>query len=238
MAEGKAIERLMGFGLTRQEAVIYECLLRARKLTGYEAAKLTGISRSNAYGSLANLIEKGAAYSEDEENVRKYIPVHLVEFCDNYIGKIKRDSKWLATNIISAKAEEEGYITIEGKEHILNKIRNLLRQVEERVYISGSKTSLAEIIQDINELVKANKKVVIITDEPVSIVGVKVYVGNNRKNQIGVIADSKYVLTGEYGREGNNTCLYSGQKNFVELYKNALSNEIKLIRYEGRSTMR
>ena len=26
-----------------------------------------------------------------------------------------------------------------------------------------------------------------------------------------------------------NTCLYSGQKNFVNLYKTALSNEIKLL---------
>ena len=26
-----------------------------------------------------------------------------------------------------------------------------------------------------------------------------------------------------------NTCLYSGQKNFVELYKTALGNEIKLL---------
>lgn len=47
--------------------------------------------------------------------------------------------------------------------------------------------------------------------------------------RIGVIADSRYVLTGEYGIGSQNTCLYSGQKNFVELYKSALSNEIKLL---------
>ena len=54
--------------------------------------------------------------------------------------------------------------------------------------------------------------------------------------QVGVIADSKYVLTGEYGEGSMNTCLYSGQKNFVELYKTALANEIKLlsIREENR----
>ena len=53
--------------------------------------------------------------------------------------------------------------------------------------------------------------------------------GNNRGMQIGVITDSRYVLTGEYGEGSINTCLYSGQKNFVELYKSALSNEIKLL---------
>ena len=57
----------------------------------------------------------------------------------------------------------------------------------------------------------------------------KVYFGENRGMQIGIIADSKYVLTGEYGEGSMNTCLYSGQKNFVELYKTALANEIKLL---------
>ena len=47
--------------------------------------------------------------------------------------------------------------------------------------------------------------------------------------QIGIITDSKHVLTGEYGKGSMNTCLYSGQKNFVELYKTALANEIKLL---------
>ena len=52
-------ERLTEFGLTRQEACIYECLLMEGKTTGYEVAKKIGISRSNAYASLASMTEKG-----------------------------------------------------------------------------------------------------------------------------------------------------------------------------------
>ena len=73
------------------------------------------------------------------------------------------------------------------------------------------------------------KKVVIITYQPVTFDNAKVYVAEARGMQIGVIADSKYVLTGEYGEGSRNTCLYSGQENFVELYKTALANEIKLV---------
>ena len=60
MDEMSFIEKLMVFGLTRQEASIYLCLYRNGILTGYEAAKLTGISRSNVYNALAGLAEKGA----------------------------------------------------------------------------------------------------------------------------------------------------------------------------------
>lgn len=62
MDEMSYVEKLMMFGLTRQEASIYLCLNRNGTLTGYEAAKLTGISRSNVYNALAGLTEKGAAY--------------------------------------------------------------------------------------------------------------------------------------------------------------------------------
>lgn len=82
----------------------------------------------------------------------------------------------------------------------------------------------------------AHKKVVIITDQPVSYENARVYVGGPRQTQIGVITDSKYVLTGEYGEGSINTCLYSGQKNFVELYKRALSNEIEILAIREEQT--
>ena len=50
MEQTSFTERLMEFGLTRQEASIYQCLLTEGKVTGYEVAKQTGISRSNFYG--------------------------------------------------------------------------------------------------------------------------------------------------------------------------------------------
>ena len=62
MDETIILEKLMGFGMTRQEAVIYLCLYKKGGLTGYEVSKQTGISRSNVYGSLSNLAEAGAAY--------------------------------------------------------------------------------------------------------------------------------------------------------------------------------
>ena len=55
------IESLTATGLTRQEAQLYLLLHTEGVMTGYEAAKQSGISRSNAYMSLAGLVAKGAA---------------------------------------------------------------------------------------------------------------------------------------------------------------------------------
>ena len=222
-------ERLMEFGLTRQEATIYQCLLGEGKMTGYEVAKQTGISRSNAYNSLASMTEKGAAYLVEEGNTRKYMPVPVEEFCKNRIRRMEEARQWLKIHVPSEKTHVEGYITIEGARNILDKMRNLLDKVEQRVYISCTRNYLLLLVRELEELKRAGKKVVIVTDQPVTFIGAKVYVGKSRGMQIGVIADSRYVLTGEYGEGSMNTCLYSGQKNFVELYKTALGNEIKLL---------
>ncbi len=227
--EGKTFtERLMEFGLTRQEAGIYGCLLGEGKTTGYEAAKQLGISRSNAYNSLASMTEKGAACLVEEGTTRKYAPVPLDEFCKNRIRRLEESKRWLIGHMPAEKTYVDGYITIEGAEHILDKIRNLLLKTEERVYISCASNYLLLFIHEVEKLIKERKRVVVITDQPVNFGNAKVYVGASRGMQIGIISDSKYVLTGEYGEGSINTCLYSGQKNFVELYKRALANEIKL----------
>ena len=80
MDESREIEYLMHFGLSRQEALIYRKLLEGGKKTGYEIARDTGISRSNAYASLAAMVEKGAAYLV-EGDAKRYIPIVPQEFC-------------------------------------------------------------------------------------------------------------------------------------------------------------
>lgn len=164
-----------------------------------------------------------------EESAKKYIPVALEEFCENYIRKMKSVKDWLMENQPQKKSDEEGYITIDGAEHILDKAQTLLDQIEARVYISGKPEFVDLLKPGLEEAIKHEKKVVIVTDTAYVLKGAKIYVSEDKGKQVGVIVDSKYTLTGEYGMGSTNTCLYSGQKNLVTLFKNALANEIKLI---------
>ena len=84
MEENMVLDKLMLFGLTRQEAVIYLCLFQNGGMTGYEVSKQTGISRSNVYSGLSGLADKGAAYLE-EGNTSKYTALPIEEFCENKI---------------------------------------------------------------------------------------------------------------------------------------------------------
>ena len=236
MEQNQYVEYLLHFGLTRQEALIYVELLVKGKQTGYEIAKETGISRSNVYSVLAALAEKGAAYVI-EESAKRYIPVKVEEFCGNCIRWMQEEQEWMERNLPQKKAETEGYITIEGEQNILDKAKNLIAQAGERVYLSCTAGYLDAFRQALEELVKKKRKVVILTDAPYELKDAIFYQTEEKGQQIGLIVDSKSVLSGEYGKGSLNTCLYSGQKNFVTVFKNAMANEIKLIQLQKGGTV-
>lgn len=227
--QSQIIEKIMNFGLTRQEALIYQHLVIFGESTGYEVAKEVGISRSNAYNSLASMVDKGAAYLQNG-NTSKYIAVNVSEFCGNKIRNLQNDKKDLEDNL-KVKEETEGYMTILGYQNIKDKIANMLKSVEKRVYISIAKERLNLFHETIVQLICDEKKVVIITDSKPDIKNCNIYISDSlMENQIRLIVDSKYVLTGDFGDSKEDTCLYSGQKNFVNLFKDAMRNEIELIK--------
>lgn len=222
------VEKLLLFGLTRQEATIYISLFQNGASNGYEVAKQTGISRSNVYNALAGLVEKGAAYLIEGAS-SKYIAVPVEEFCDNKLRVATQAKQYLVENLVTSKQSSDGYITIEGYTHIHDKIINMLEKAEKRIYFSLASKYLDDYREYLQQLSDQKIKVVVITDQPIKLPGAKVYLTEKREKQIRVIVDSKYVLTGEFSENDQDTCLYCGQKNFVNVFKDALRNEIKLI---------
>lgn len=222
------IEKLTLFGLTRQEATIYINLFQNGASNGYEVAKATGISRSNVYNALAGLVEKGAAYLMEGAS-NKYIAVPIEEFYHNKLRAMSEAKEFLQKNLIPAEDATDGYITIDGCVHIKDKMFNMLDQADKRIYISLPFQYLEEIRDKLEKLIKNRIKVVVITNEDFYLPGAEVYLAEKRDKQIRLIVDSTYVLTGEFSGSDDDTCLYSGQKNFVNVFKEALRNEIKLI---------
>lgn len=246
MEEASCVEKLLLFGLGRQEAIIYLCLLKKGELTGYEVAKLTGISRSNVYNGLAALAEHGAAYVIEGAST-KYTAVPMDEFCDNRIRHLKEVREYLLWNCPKPAMATEGYITIEGYGHIRDKIHHMLIGASQRIYLSAASEFLSGWQEEIEQLLERRIKVVLISDslpecmkeKPFSkqIIFYRSLPADKtweespivRGNQVRLIIDSAYVLTGEVKGSTTDTCLYSAQRNFVDVFKEAMHNEIKLI---------
>lgn len=231
------VEKLILFGLTRQEASVYLCLLTNGEMNGYEVSKQTGISRSNVYSTLAGLVDCGAAYLIEGASSR-YKAVPMDEFCENHIHRLQQEKTYLIENIPRKKESIEGYITIEGYRHVMDKIRNMLKGTEHRVYFSAATYFLELWKDELEELLLKNKKVVLISEnkpEGMDNPNLIFYQSTEQKdNQLRLIVDSSQVLTGEIRNRENDNCLYCAQPNFVNVFKEAMGNEIKLIELRGK----
>lgn len=223
------IEGLTHFNLTKQEATLYVLLLKEGYLTGYEAAKQTGISRSNTYTALAGLVDKGAAYVLEEGKVTRYTPVPPEEFCTNKINRLQEIKKKVLNQLPGLRGDAEGYITIKGELEIINKLKNTVRQAEARIYVSANKRVMELLKTELLAALDRGLKVVIISDKQFTLPQAICYGTEKQNEQIRLIADSRTVVTGDLEDEENSTCLYSCKRNLVDLFKDALKNEIKLI---------
>lgn len=229
-------ELLLEFGLTRQEAAVYQTLLSEGALSGYQVAKTLGFSRSNAYTALANLVDKGAAWLI-EGNATRYVAVPASEFCDNRLRVLAKTRDQLLADLPQQRATIGGYITIKGAHQILNRLHHQLSDVRERVYLALHGRVLEQFLPELAELVKRSRKVVIITDVRTfrssrvqnRLPGARIQAGMVSADQIRVIVDSHHVMTGELTGGTNATCLYSNQKHLVDLFKSAIRNELRLI---------
>lgn len=224
------IENLTAFNLTRQEALIYIEFLSHGEMSGYEVAKETGISRSNVYSALQSLAEKGALYLIEGEST-KYTPVSVKNFLKNTISELQKKAKLIEKEAPKQRENKEGYITILGAKNIENKIRQMLENAKERIYFMADKEVLSCFQKEIEDLLLSEKKVVILSDfDDFSMLkGIIFHKTQTEENQIRLIVDSSFVLTGTISGSEHDTCLYSGQQNLVNLMKEALKNKIELL---------
>ena len=219
---------LIRLGLTNNEATLYCTLSAHGSMTGYECAKLTGISRSNVYIALAGLCEKGAAFIVDG-TAQKYSPVPAKEFCANKCREINTIVDFLRENMPSPTAPSDAYITVTGAAAIFDKMKNMIAACTERVYISAEAFILERLSAELADVIKRGLKVVLMTGHEFNLAGSIMYEMTRNKGQVRLIVDSRFVLTGDIIENKPCSCLFSSSDTLVTLFKDAMKNEIKLI---------
>ncbi len=229
MIKSNVIEKLMKFQLTRPEATVYLCLLENGPLTGYEVSKLTGISRSNVYGTLNILVDKGGAMLEESGNTTHFAAVDPDEFMEGHLRRLKEERQYLLDHIGRRLPDQEGYLTVRGGANITNKAIHMIDACELRLYLMAPTGIVEDLAPALKRAYERKLKIVIISDRAYSEMSTAYYTTETEEGQIRLITDSSYVLTGELTGQDSDTCLYSGQENLVNVMKEALRNKIRLL---------
>lgn len=81
----KKYDFLLNIGFTLNEAKVYLALIQYNELNGYEASKLSGVSRSLVYDVLERLVNKGFVFK-----CNGYTNIYKALDYDKLIEKIKK----------------------------------------------------------------------------------------------------------------------------------------------------
>jgi HTH-type transcriptional regulator, sugar sensing transcriptional regulator len=224
-------ESLAQTGLTRQEAALYVALCREGQLTGYEAAKVSGISRSNAYHALSGLVEKGGAYRIEGEPA-SYAPVPPTEYVRNVRRRIDAVLAEVEKSLPQAREPSAPFLTVRGRERVVEKMVNLIRDTRLRIYLSMGSGEIGIIKGELEAAAARGVKVVVITDGEVRPKGAQCLTRQKRPGQVRLISDTQHVLTGELSPD-DGSCVYSRNPVLVQLIKDSLTDEMELIKASG-----
>ena len=78
---------------------------------------------------------------------------------------MQKSAAWLEKHSPKKIISTDGYITITGAKNITNKIREMLEKTELRLYMMASAEVLGEFENELTQIVKAGKKVVLLTKD-------------------------------------------------------------------------
>ena len=113
----------------------------------------------------------------------------------------------------------------------------MIRSADKRIYISASYQTIEKLMKELQDAVNREIKLVILSDQTPKNEDLfhesTYYQCENRGTNLRLIIDSAYALTGEITGSRDDTCLYTGQKNFINVFKDTLRNEIKLTQLQG-----
>lgn len=219
-------ECLIKVGFTPIEATVYTTLCKHGALSGYEAAKICGISRSNVYAALYSLQEKGRCYVSEGE-APKYIPLTK----DELLSIVKSDFDQVVQTIENEFPENnilgEPYITIRGYENILAKLKHTILSCQSHLYLLTPSEYIHLLEKELLSI-SESKRVSIICDSHITVGSSLIYRRGKSPQGFHMIVDTQSVITGELTGP-NSQCLFTTNQSLVRLMRESFITELDMI---------
>lgn len=214
-------------GFTPIEATIFITLCKHGALSGYEVAKLTGISRSNVYSALYSLQEKGKCHVSEGETA-KYMAISKEELIFSTKRELEETLSEIEQFFPDSIETSEPYVTIRGYHNVLNKIKNSILLCKSHLYLLCS-TACIELLREELLSICPNHRITIICEGSIEL-DKRITIFNRQKDPQGIhlIIDTESVITGDLNPE-HAQCLFSKNDSLVRLMRESFITELDMI---------
>lgn len=131
------VTKLMDFGFTKTDALVYINLLKNGRASGYKIAKEISLSRSSVYSSIDTLYSNGYIFLSDgdtKEYEAKSPDLIFSQIEKNTLENISILKKELSKMMLPE--EKEFVYNVIGYDNVIQKARELIGQAELEIYLN------------------------------------------------------------------------------------------------------
>ncbi len=197
---GDGVGALEGLGFSNYEARAYFALLGNSPLTGYQLSKLSGVPRSRIYETLEKLTHKGLVLTLQSDPAR-YAPLDSRELLARLRSGFDDSLKTLEDEIahISVRGAMESIWTVQGRDNILAKARDLIAGAAESVYLAAWDQVVQEVKTTLEQAGARGIRIVVVSCGEVDLATGRLY-RHQFEEQLSAVGDSSIDLVVD-GRE-------------------------------------
>ena len=131
------VTKLMDFGFTKTDALVYINLLKNGHASGYKIAKEISLSRSSVYSSIDNLYKNGYIFMSDGDT--KEYEAKSPELIFSQIEKKTVDNIQILKTELSKmmlKEEKEFVYNVSGFDNLIQKAKEMINQAHLEIYLN------------------------------------------------------------------------------------------------------
>lgn len=145
------IQKLKDMGLNSYEAKVYLALLKKYPATGYEVSQIADIPQSRAYDALKSLVSENIAIATNDKP-QKYTPITPKELTQRFKRKVNSTIDYLEKKLPNVKENyNEPIIAIDGYENIIKKVKEIIKEAKQTIYIEIWNEDYKHIEKDLKE---------------------------------------------------------------------------------------
>ncbi|WP_171751266.1 TrmB family transcriptional regulator [Vibrio sp. MACH09] len=232
------VVKLMDFGFTKTDALVYINLLKNGRSSGYKIAKEIALSRSSVYSSIDNLYKNGYIFMSDGET--KEYEAKSPELIFSQIEKKTVDNIHILKKELSKMMlheEKEFVYNVSGFDNLIQKAKEMINQAGLEIYLNTD-FHLSLLDKEICEAIERGVRVIGFSFNKVALPHpqMELYSRSDTEEQdypshrFMLVADMKLALM--FSNREESIGLFSNNRLIVKMIAEHIHSDIYLTEYE------
>ncbi|KIF46289.1 TrmB family transcriptional regulator [Vibrio owensii 47666-1] len=237
------ITKLMDFGFTKTDALVYINLLKSGRASGYKIAKEISLSRSSVYSSIDNLYSNGYIFLSDgdtKEYEAKSPELILSQIEKKTVENISILKKELSKMML--KEEKEFIYNLSGYDNLLQKARELVNQAEIEIYFNTD-FRLSIFADEIDRAIDRGVRVIGFSFNKIEKNNEKIELYSRSDNEEKNYPSHRFMLVSDmsqaliFSQREQTEGIYTNNRLMVKMTAEHIHNDIYLTKYERKGNL-